>query len=563
MVQEKAITGYPSSDKPWQRYYPENVCKMEINTQTMYQFIYESNKNRLNNTAILYFGRSITYKELFDNIKKAACAFWNMGIKKGDIVSVLSLNTPETVYTIYGLNYIGATVNLMVASITAHEVMDNITNTESKLLVILDKVLEKYDSFVCPVPVVVVGLADSMGCMYKAMMKPTSGKKKGDTYYSDIIKESIERDVPMVSSEDFPALILYTSGTTGAPKGVILSNNNINSCALQCALSGKDYKPEEAFLNILPPFFSFGMGMLHLCFYVGMKEIAVLLPKINTVMKMMKKYRPERMVIGPAITDVIENYRGKDLSFLIDLTGGGGAISLEKERCLNDVLINKKAKSKYLVGYGMTELSAAVSMNHNHFHKEQSIGIPLPLTNVKVIDIDNGEELQYGQEGELLVSSPGVMKEYYNNEVETGKVVETDREGTRWLHTGDLAKIDEEGFVYITGRLKRIYITRDKDNMAYKIFPQRMEEIIEQEPVVQRCGVIVVKDEDRLNVPIVFVVARESGNMEQVEAKVKKIIHEKLPAYYEPKKVMVVDALPITSSQKIDYKKLEKMAEEY
>jgi len=171
MTKEKIVTGYPSIDKPWQCYYPENVCNMEIHTQNMYQFIYESNKNRLNNTAILYFGRSITYKEIFDNIKKAACAFLNMGIKKGDIVSVLSLNTPETVYAIYGLNYIGATVNLMVASITAHEVIDNITNTESKLLMILDKVLEKYDDFVCPVPVVVVGEADSMGCMYKAMMR--------------------------------------------------------------------------------------------------------------------------------------------------------------------------------------------------------------------------------------------------------------------------------------------------------------------------------------------------------------------------------------------------------
>ncbi len=562
MTQEKTLTGYPSIDKPWLKYYREEVNGIDIRTQTMYQFIYESNKNRLNNTAILYFGRCITYKELFENIKKAACAFVNMGIKKGDIVSVLSLNTPETVYAIYGLNYIGATVNLMVASITAQEVIDNITATESKLLLILDKVLEKYDDFVCPVPVVVVGMSDSMGCMYKAMMKLMSGKKKGYSYYSDIIKGSIECDVEMVGSEEFSALILYTSGTTGLPKGVVLSNKNINSCALQCALSGKDYIPGEAFLNILPPFFSFGIGMLHLCFYGGMKEITVLLPKVNTVMKMMKKYRPERMVIGPAFTDVIENYRGDDLSFLIDLTGGGGAISLEKERCLNDILINKKAKSKYLVGYGMTELSAAVSMNHNHLHKEQSIGIPLPLTNVKVIDIDNGDELEYGQEGELLVSSPGVMMGYYGNDGETDKVIETDTEGVRWLHTGDLAKVDEEGFIYVTGRLKRIYITRDKGNMAYKIFPQRMEEIIEQELAVQRCGVIVVKDEERLNVPIVFVVARESGNIKRVEEDVKRHIQETLPAYYEPKRVIVVDLLPITSSQKIDYKKLEKMAEE-
>lgn len=272
-----------------------------------------------------------------------------------------------------------------------------------------------------PNSIVTLSIGDSAKGIGKLIFKLMSAKKQPYTSYSKFVQEKISVECSGYS-EDSPAIIVYTSGTTGQPKGVVLSNANINSCAVQCAISGKNYQPDENFLNILPPFYSFGIGMKHLCFYAGMTEIPMLIPKVDMAEKMIKKHRPNRFVIGPAITDIIEKYSGKDMSFLVDLTGGGGSISLETERRINEILQEKGAKTKYLSGYGMTELSAAVSMNHNDKYKEQSIGLPLPLTNIKICDLSSGEELSYEQEGELLVSSPELMLGYYNNAGETEKL---------------------------------------------------------------------------------------------------------------------------------------------
>ena len=559
-MSEKELTGYPSIDKPWLNQYSEEALHTSIPKKTMYELLYERNKSRLDNVAIRYYGNDITYGKLFENIRLAAAAFSAHGVVSGDVVTILSLNTPETTYAIYGLNYIGAVANLVVANTTAPELVSNLKDTNSKLFLVLDKMLDSIGEFECPIPIITLSIGDSAKGIEKLIFKVMSSKKQPYISYSKFIQKKTKVECSEYS-EDSPAIIVYTSGTTGQPKGVVLSNSNLNSSAIQCAISGKNHQPNETFLNILPPFYSFGIGMKHLCYYAGMMEIAMLIPKVDTVQKMMKKHRPNFLVIGPALTDAIEKYSGKDMSFLRDLTGGGGSISLETERKINEIMKEKGAKGKYLSGYGMTELSAAVSTNHNDKYKEQSIGLPLPLTNIKICDLISGEELGYGQEGELLVSSPGLMLGYYNNAEETKKTIETLEDGTRWIHTGDLAKVDEDGFVFITGRLKRIYIVTDEDNMAYKLFPQRMEEVVQQICGVQRCGVIVKEDEIRGYIPIVFVSTDGIDSHEAVKGKVAKKIENDLPMYYKPKDIIVLDEMPINSNQKIDYRALEQMAE--
>ena len=560
MTEERVLAGYPSIDKPWMNHYSEEALHTSVPKKTMYELLYECNKNRLDNVAIRYYGNDITYAELFENIRLAGAAFLAHGVAAGDVVTILSLNTPETTYAIYGLNYIGAVANLLIANTAAQEVVSNLKDTDSKLFLVLDKILDSIGEFDCPIPVVIFSIGESAKGINKCVFKLMSAKKRPYTSYSKFVQKEISVEC-FGYSEDSPAIIVYTSGTTGQPKGVVLSNTNINSCAIQCAISGKNYQSDETFLNILPPFYSFGIGMKHLCFYAGMTEIPMLIPKVDMVQKMIKKYRPNRLVIGPAFTDTIEKYSGKDMSFLIDLTGGGGSISLETERRLNEILKENGAKSKYLSGYGMTELSAAVSMNHNDRYKEQSIGLPLPLTNIKICDLNSGEELGYGQEGELLVSSPGLMIGYYNNAEETEKTIETLEDGTRWIHTGDLAKVDEDGFVFITGRLKRIYIVTDEDNMAYKLFPQRMEEVVQQIYGVRKCGVIVKEDETKGYAPIVFVSINGTESHEIVKEKIAKEIERNLPMYYKPNDIIILDEIPVNSNQKIDYRALERMVE--
>ena len=249
------------------------------------------------------------------------------------------------------------------------------------------------------------------------------------------------------------------------------------------------------------------------------------------------------------------------MSFLVDLTGGGGSISAKTEEQLNMILDKKGSNSKYLSGYGMTELSAAVSMNHNNNYRHQSIGLPLPLTNIKICDPETGMELGYGQEGELMVSSPSLMIGYYNNIEETNNVIQTMPDGTRWMHTGDLAKADEDGFVYVTGRLKRIYIVTDKDNVAYKLFPQRMEEMIQQISGVVKCGVVVQEDAAQGYIPVVVISVDSLVTKTSIKEKISNEVESNLPMYYKPKAIIVLDEMPVNSNQKIDYRTLEREAQ--
>ena len=520
----------------------------------MFQLIYESNKDRLNNIALIYFNRKIAYKELFSRIRIISSALISNGIKHGDIVIVCSANTPETIELIYALNNIGAIVDLVPVSATANDISREMVDLNVKAAFILDGMLNKMNIVNCDIPIIELSVGESAKGIAGFVMRSSLKKHKYISFEKYISGEDVE--IEEIRDANLPAIILHTSGTTGAPKHAVLTNENLNAIAIQMPETGKNYRTDDIFLNMLPPSISFGIGMLHLSLFTGMCMVILLIPSVKGVASMFKKYRPTRFVFGPAVIEVIERCPNKDLSHIIDLSAGGAAISLTKEKSINNLLKKKNCNSAYLAGYGMTELSSAAALNHNNCYKYQSVGILLPLLNAKIIDTDTGEELKYGEEGELLICGPTVMNGYWGNADESDSIFEYDDEGNKWLHTGDLATFDSDGFLFITGRIKRIYTTLDDGNV-YKLFPQRIEDILTKIKEIDQVGVICVEDRVRQNVPVAFVKIKNSTSVELVKQVIETTMKESAPKYYSIHEIMIVDEIPVTSSQKVDYKKLE------
>lgn len=565
MTEEKKLTGYPSIDKPWLKYYSEDALNAPLPKCTMYQYIWENNKDHLSDIALRYYGTKISYGQLFENIKKAANAFSSMGIRAGDIVTIMSMHTPETIYAIYGLNYIGAVANMVYMTLAEKEILYTIENTESKLLLVLDAALEKAEAIKADlhVPVVVLGVANSMSLPIK-LGYYLRAKPKKHTYITwwDFLRQGAS-EAPKTADHAAPSVIVYTSGTTGEPKGAVLSNDALNAIAFQCIGSGKDYKRGDTFLNVLPPFLGFGIGMLHLAFSTGINSTLWVELTPEAIAKTFLKLRPNRFVTGPAfVTALIENISG-DLSQLKEITGGGGALPVEVENELNLKLSQHRSSVKYTEGYGMTEFGSVVCMQQNRFLKQGSIGIPLPQTNVKAVSINSTDECTYCQVGELWFCTPSLMSGYYRNEQATKESIFIDDSGMRWFRTGDLGCVDEDGFVYIKGRIKRIYITRDKDGTAYKLFPQKIEELICRLDEIEACGVAVLEDHERMHVPVIFATPKTASRDRRVlEAQLWQHVIDELSEYEQPIAIHVLEDLPMTPSGKIDYRALEEMAKE-
>ncbi|MBQ6813935.1 MAG: acyl--CoA ligase [Lachnospiraceae bacterium] len=568
-TEEKKLTGYPSVDKPWSKYYSEEAINTEIPEKTMYQCIYDNNKDYMHNKALNYFGKRISYGELFKNIEKAAKAFQSIGVKKGDVVTIMSMHTPEVIYCIYALNRLGAVANMVYLTLSEQEIVKTVKNTESKALVVLNIALEKINNIRDELEltnVIVISPSDSMKMIMRIGYSLKSKQTKIDNRYlsyKEFIRKGKNRlvlqDEPF--EKNIPAVIVYSSGSTGEAKGVMLSNYNLNAVAQQYKMSGMKFERATTYLNMLPPFVGFGISVgVHLPLFLGIEEIIWILPDAKKVSEAFYKYRPNHFVSGPVILDSLMEVTNVKMDFLVNFAGGGESISIEKEELVNNFLKNHGANVKYVTGYGMTELGATVCTGMNHAYKLGTIGIPLPSVNVKVVDVDSGNEVKINEIGELCFNAPNTMIGYYNNEQATNETIKEHSDGKRWLHTGDLGLIDEDGFIHFEGRIKRIYITKAADSVVYKLFPMRVEELFMNNAKVHLCGTIAVKDVDKINALVSFVsLHNKSDDVKQMISDLLGIARKELPEYSIPIKIIVLDEMPLTQSGKIDYKTLEKM----
>ena len=565
-MNERELTGYPSIDKPWQQYYSEAALHAPLPGGSMYDYMAACNADRLEKTALNYFGRKFSYRELICEISRAAAAFCKIGIHSGTVVMAFALNTPECIVSIYALNRLGAIVDLQYADQSPREALENLQLTQARFILTADTFLPLVQdtlelcNFGTSVQVITIPAARSLPPFKRLFFTAPRRSIRADNIlnFDDILVDLYDPIPP--GKADAPALIVHTSGTTGVPKGVLLSNKNVNAVAVEYKNSLLELKPGDSILNIAPPFVAFGICLaIHTPLCLGMQVCLSPSPDPETNGKTFFLYKPVHFLGGPAhVRSIVQMHKRQSLSFVRTIGYGGEAISSEDaERYVSFFKDNGAPISHLAPGYGMTEFGGTVVTTGSAVWKEGSVGIPLPLANVKIVDLDSWDELPCGKTGEIWMTSPSLMLGYYRDTDEDGNVLVADKSGTRWLRTGDLGELDRDGFLFLRGRIKRIYLAKGRNNSIYKLFPDRVERVIRECPHVLECAVVVKSADGIFHVPVAFAAAQECTVYQ-----VLQYCKDHLPEYMIPEDIRIVDHIPHTATGKIDYHLLESLVGE-
>ena len=572
-------TGLPSIDKPWMKYYTEKEISTKLPNMSAYSYLYSRNAEYQERIALSYFGRKITFRELFDNIDKAAAGLKASGINEGDIVSISLPNIPEAVYLFYAVSKIGAIANMIDPRTSIDGIESYVKESGSNQLIMIDNYFEKgsellkngsISKLIAVSPAQSLPLGLQYGYKAKEFVERTLKKQSKIVYNEHVLNwnsfitegEKVDKktlDATFVPNR--PLVIEHTGGTTGNPKGVVLSNENINAVALQSVLTGIDMQREHNWLDIMPTFIAYGVGMgLHLPLTIGMETI--LIPQFDAKKfdELLYKYKPIHMVFVPSYWGTIINSKKlakQDLSYIIAPTVGGDSMDTTLEEEANKFLADHNCTSKVVKGYGMTEICGGVSGTVDQNNEIGSVGIPFVKTTISVFEPGTDNELGYNQNGEICVNTPNMMLGYLNNEEATNNVIKQHSDGSYWVHTGDIGYMNERGSVFIVDRIKRMMIRYD----GFKIFPSIIENAIASHPAVELCKVVALDDLEHRQgkLPKAHIVLKEEykGQEHYVLEGIKEICAEKLAEYVQPVDYQFRDELPLTPIGKIDYRQLE------
>ena len=555
-------------DAPWSKFYTDQDLNYKIPNISMYDQVKLSTKKYPNNTAIKYMGKKINYKKLLRKIDNCAKGFYDLGIRKGDIVTILLPNVPEVLISLYALNKIGAIANMTHPLSAEEEIKETLISTNSKFLIIYDAQYEKIKNFVKTLQVkkvIFVSPGDSLN-KFKNLIYDISQLRKFKHHPKDklyiewtrfIFKSKFKKDVPEIKyGKNTPAVILHSGGTSGKPKNVVIQNRAFIFAAKGEQIDLIRLTPGDSALAIMPNFHGFGLSVLmHTPLALGCSTILV--PKFNAKKfdTLFKETKPTCVLGVPTLFEALSNSNNEknlDLSFLKYVISGGDLLPKNLEDKINKYLEDHNSTARITQGYGLSEALACVTMAHDHVNKSGSVGIPLAGNYVKIIDPNTRKKVKFNETGEIVINSKALMMGYLNDESETNEALQIHDDGHIWLHTGDLGYMDEDGFLFYKGRIKRMIITS-----GYNVYPSHIEEVIEKHPYVLQCTVVGVPHPYKQEVPKAFIVLKEGVSGIFARAQIRDYARKNLAKYMVPSEFIFRKNLPRTKLGKVDFQKLK------
>ena len=562
-------------EEPWLAYYSKEERKIKFTDKTIYEYLKDSVGADTDYIALNYFGTRISYNELFLRIEQASRSLRSLGVKPGDVVTICMPNTPEAIIAFYACNNIGAVADMVHPLSSQEQIKLYLNESKSRFLIMLDSNYDKYKEvlpdtlvyktvFVSPKesmpPLLSIGYTLTRGLKVK---KP----KLGDIDYltwKEFLLKGVNYNKPFenkMKSKDL-AVILHSGGTTGKPKGIMISNYSFNAESQQGGVNVCEVRPKDKILTILPIFHGFGLNICIHC-PLCLKVETIIMPEYdaNRFSKIMKDLKPNILAGVPTLWEGMmsnKKIEDVDLSQMKYIISGGDFLSIPMEKKFNNFLHTHGAKINITKGYGMTESVAATSYTFEGTNEPGSIGIPMVGNDFCICNPDTLEKVPYGEEGEICVNGPTVMMGYLNNQEETDNVLKKHSDGKIWLHTGDLGYISPDGIIYFTGRLKRMIVSS-----GFNVYPNIIEEVIEKHPDVSKCCVIGIPHKYKMRVAKAFVVLeKDIKPTPKIKKEIIELCKKNLAAYSLPKEYEFRDSLPKTLYNKINYRELENEEEE-
>ena len=562
-----------NEEYPWYKFYKGMRKTIKYPNCTMFELVKKTALKYPSYIAYSYYGNKVTYKTFIRKIDEAAKAFLRMGVSKNDVVSIIMPNTPEALICFYALNKLGIVANMLHPLSSEEELKYEINLVNSKYLMVADIAFEKIKNIEKEInakKVIYTPISESMDPITKLGYKIKIGRKSaspsGDNvvpYYRFIARAKYYKSkVEVLGKGSDVAAILHSGGTTGKPKGIELTNNNFNSVVMSGVEINKVIGPKSTMLGIMPIFHGFGLGItFHSIFITGAQ--AIILPSVSpkSFDKTILKYKPNLIACVPSLLETLPSSKklvDADLSFIKDIMVGGDMLNKQLNDKLDEFLYDHGSDAKITTAFGLTECSAGASMMPKEVHKSESMGIPLPDCIVKIFDPETHEELPYNKVGEICIISPAVMKGYVNDIEETKKVLVKHKDGKVWLHTGDLAYMDEDGFIFFKSRLKRMIVSS-----GYNIYPGQLESIINAHPYVDSCAVVGVPHPYKKEVVKVYIVLKKDIVLNSdVKRSIKEYCKKNIAAYALPYAYGYRKELPKTKIGKVAYRELISSSED-